>query len=138
MSVWNKFYNKNTWENLQKDKDYSKWTFEGKKNSSPFGDLPTNEEMTEAILDRVDDEGFFRDCLEWLRKIAPRKIRMFLKRLSPSPNHRRVTYDDLCDAVHQMGFRASEILERRMILGPTNKSVQEYFDDFPFGEQNDR
>lgn len=118
-----------TWDNLQKDNNYGSWAFSGKKNASPFGDLPTNDEMKKVILERVEDEGFFLDCLEWLGKMAPRKVRVFLKRLYDD----RITYDDLCEAVQQMGFRTSEILERRMILGPTNKWVQEYFKDFPFG-----
>lgn len=42
-----------------------------------------------------------------------------------------MSYERLCETVHSMGFRASDVLERRMILGPSNKWVRKYFEDFP-------
>jgi len=128
------FYNKNdntcNWENLHKDKNYGGWTYSGNKNKKPFESLPTNDEMKASILSRTDEEGLFSDIIEWLEKMAPRKVRVFLKSLCHSAV--RLTYDDFCEAIYKMGFRASEMLEKRMILGPTNKWVQDYFKDFPF------
>lgn len=132
------FYNKNdttndaTWENLHKEKNYGGWMYSGKnkKINQPFGSLPTDKEMKASILSRTDEEGLFSDSIEWLEKMAPRRVRSFLKSLCHSDA--RLTYEDFCEAIYKMGFRASKMLEKRMALGPTNKWVQDYFKDFPF------
>jgi hypothetical protein len=131
LNSWNKnCYSKiKSWGDLYNSKVYGEW--KNISNKQPFGSLPTNDEMAKSVLSRVEDRGFFDDCLDWLKSHAPRKIRVFLKGLCPSDSPARVTYDDLCRAVYNLGFRTSEILERRMILGPANRWVQDYFKDFP-------
>lgn len=99
--------------------------------SQSFGSLPTNEEMKANILSRTDEVGFMDDILEWLAQMAPRKIRTFLKSLCPSNVHGIITYDDLCEAVYKLGFRTSETIERRMVIGSANEWAQLYFEDFP-------
>lgn len=95
------------------------------------GPPPTDEEMIKDILSRAEDGGFFKDMVEWLRRDAPRKLRKALNELRPPMHKGPVAYDRLCEVLYQVGFRASEILERRMILGPSNDWVQRYFEDFP-------
>ena len=123
--MWN--INK-TWENIKPDNNYGKWVFEGNEFADPVPKV-TEQSMMEDILLRTEDEGFFRDILDWLQNMAPKKIRRLLNRLSGEPG--KISYESMCESVYQFGFRASEILERRMILGPANKWVRMYFEDFP-------
>ena len=133
------FSNKNnsnwTWEN----KDYASWIKTSsswiKNNSNKYDeyDVPavmTDKEMMSDISDRLDEPGFLDDCLGWLAEMAPRKISAFLRSLGKN----RVNHAALCKAVYDMGFRASEVVERRLILGETNDWVRMYFEDFPSGK----
>jgi hypothetical protein len=92
---------------------------------------PTDDQLAYELLSRVSDSGFFEDCLRWLKSSAPRKLRSFLDRLCLPMHKSFVSYEALCEAVYLLGFRADEVIERRMILGVTNKWVQLYFQDFP-------
>lgn len=99
----------------------------------------------EQIIDEIvhhpnlEDRGFFEDMVSWLRKYAPKHLRGTLEHLFPwtnvsSKSSADLSYERLCWAVYRTGFKASEILERRMILGPTNMWVKMYFKDFPLDE----
>lgn len=81
------------------------------------------------LLSCAEDRGFAEDILSWLRASAPRKIRFFLSMSSSAG----VTYEFLCMCVYELGFRGSDLIERRMVLGPVNKWVKLYFEDFPLG-----
>lgn len=120
------------------------WTWDIKKTESwnwlpsnintqtkPVESPPTLESMIKKIQSHVEDQGFFNDMVEWLRTNAPKKLRNALRELAPPMHTGPVAYDRLCEVLYEIGFRASDLLERRMILGPTNRWVQEYFKDFP-------
>lgn len=115
------------------NKNWGKWVYEDKDSNErvPWPSPPTDEEMIEDVLSRVEDKGFFTDMMAWLRSDAPRKLRTTVQELHAPLHIGPVAYDRLCEVVYQLGFRASEVLERRMILGPTNKWVKKYFGDFP-------
>lgn len=133
--VWNNnnFEKENikTWDMVSKSNsitwggnvnDFGKWA---------IGWEPTEQEMIEKILTGIDDEGFFRDILDWLKKMAPKKVPRFLEELYiPINSGLTYSYESLCEIVYKFGFRASEVVERRMILGTNNKWVQDYFKDF--------
>lgn len=126
---YNKIYNKNTYK-PQKGNKNTKWNIMGGGDKiRPFSALPTNDEMKKSVLSRTNEESFVQDILDWLVEMAPRKIRSFLKRLCS--HETKITHVDLCESIYAMGFRASEVLERRMILGEANEWVQLYFKDFP-------
>lgn len=100
-------------------------------------DDQTDESMIEEILGRTDDQGFFKDLVSWLSVDAPKKVRRTLKEFA-SPMHTGIiTYERLCEVVYRIGFRASELIERRMILGPSNQWVAEYFKDFPANSRSE-
>ncbi|NBT57628.1 hypothetical protein EBT16_02475 [bacterium] len=96
----------------------------------------TEDSMMEDILSRTEDQGFLRDLVEWLRSEAPKKLKRTLKELVAPMHTGAVTYERLCEVVYQVGFRTSELIERRMILGPSNNWVAEYFKDFPPGSRS--
>jgi hypothetical protein len=129
-----------TWE--IKSKDY-KWpttvaTIPGVTVASTYFEplpSPTEESMIEDIMNRTEDRGFFKDVVDWLDKEAPRRLQSVLKELYSHVGS--VTYDLLCEVLYRIGFRTSELIERRMILGPSNNWVAEYFKDFPPGSRND-
>lgn len=114
---------------MSREKFNNKYNWCYSKNDKPFSSLPTNEQMVLDVISRTDSEGFFRDVLEWLRVAAPRKVRVFLKRLCPA-GRCKVTHNDLCEAVCYFGFRANKVIENRMILGPDNEWTRMYFKDF--------
>lgn len=131
-----------TWDN--KNKDWMKkslsgtWVYEQKgKDPMPAPKPPTDEEMIESILKcgKLQDEGFFLDMVEWLRKDAPKKLRGVLRELHGYPGvpglDVDLSYERLCELVYDVGFRVSEVLKRRMILGDSNRFVKKYFEDFP-------
>jgi len=91
--------------------------------------------MIEDVMSRTEDRGFFRDMVEWLRKDAPKRLRSILGEFVSPMHTGPVAYDRLCEVLCQIGFRTSELIERRMILGPSNRWVVEYFDDFPPGSR---
>ena len=86
--------------------------------------------MIDDIMNRTEDQGFFKDVVDWLSKEAPRILLNTLEQLCYAGP---VTYSRLCEFLYDIGFRTSELIERRMILGPSNKWVVEYFKDFPLG-----
>lgn len=127
--------NKITWEYKNYNtktfstNDFSKWV----KNYEFDKSLPSEQELIELITSNVEDVGFFKDILDWLRKTAPRKIMFFLRELYLCRSATKVglhSYEKMCELIYKMGFRTSETVENRMILGPKNKWVQEYFKDF--------
>lgn len=118
--------------NFEKDKNWGKWTYTAKgSDPQPWPSPPSEEEMIKDILSRVEDEGFFNDMVAWLRSDAPRKLRPTLRELCAPMHTGPVAYDRLCEVLCQIGFRASEMLEKRMALGPTNVWVRKYFEEFP-------
>lgn len=121
-----------TYEN-NKYKNLSTWTYtaKGSDKVQQWPKPPTDEEMIADVLSRTEDKGFFEDMVAWLRMDAPRKIRKNLQELHPPMHTGPVAYDRLCEVLYQVGFRASEVLERRMALGPSNRWVRQYFEDFP-------
>lgn len=123
-----------TWEyddqNI-KDKNYGVWQpTKIPDNTIEAPVIPTEKSMIEDILQHSDDRGFFEDIVDWLKKDAPKKLSSVLHSLHYREKH-RVTYEFMCEVVYKIGFRTSERLEQRMMLGPTNKWIQEYFKDFP-------
>lgn len=116
-----------------KDKNWGKWTYtaKGSDKAVPWPKPPTDEEMIADILPRTEDEDFFGDMVAWLRRDAPRKLNITLVGLCAPMHTGPVSYERLCEALYQVGFRASEILERRMTLGPSNEWVRKYLEDFP-------
>lgn len=134
---WNKNDNW-TWE--VKNYEYGKWLDQvitvpaGKAAANTIKSKytvpsPTKESMIEDVLSRTDEKGFFGDVIEWLERDAPRKVAITLNDLHYSSGS--ITYDRLCEAVYDVGFRANERIERRMMLGSANEWVQGYFRDFP-------
>jgi hypothetical protein len=113
--------------------NYGKWvkgaTHQG---SNPYAD----EAMIEEILPRTEDKGFFKEIVAWLKEWAPKKLRPALFELNGIKRD-PILYEWLCKIVYLMNFRASRNLERRMLLGPSNKWVRKYFEDFPPGNQPD-
>jgi hypothetical protein len=85
--------------------------------------------MIKNLLPHMEDKGMFTDIVDWLRKDAPKKLRGVLNglyaHLPPVP------YEHLCRIVYELGFRANEVVEGRMILGPNDEWVKKYFEDFP-------
>lgn len=123
-----------TWENTSTSKDFGKWTFVSHNNPPvEVPPPPSNEEMTGRILPHMEDKGMFTDIVDWLRKDAPKKLRSVLNGLDEHRVLPPVPYEYLCRVVYELGFRASDILESRMILGPNNEWVKKYFADFPRG-----
>lgn len=96
-----------------------------------FPSAPSEDDMIKDILGRTEEYGFFKDILEWLKKDAPKKLRVILRELVSPIHTGHVTYERLCEVMYHIGFKTSELIERRMILGPSNKWVVEYFNDFP-------
>lgn len=121
------------WVTNNTDKNWGKWSYtsKGSKEAKPWPEPPTDEEMIRDILPRVEDEGFFGDLVAWLRMDAPRKLRWTLQELHPPMHTGPISYERLCEVLYQIGFRASEVLERRMMLGPSNQWVRKYLEDFP-------
>lgn len=134
---WNKNSNW-TWE--VKNDEYGKWL--DQTITIPSGTINANtiksqytvpsatkESMIENILSKTEEKGFFGDIVEWLKRDAPKKVTATLNDLHYSSEP--VTYERLCEAVYDVGFRATERIEQRMMLGPANEWVQGYFRDFP-------
>jgi hypothetical protein len=120
--------NTNTWSNSGSGY-FEKWIEAESKKT-----LPTEQEMIKKILTGVEDVGFFKDILDWLKKMAPKRVPRFLEELyiplqGDNPGL-FCSYESLCEIVYKFGFKASETIEKRMILGSNNKWVQEYFRDF--------
>lgn len=116
-----------TWNNSG---NFEKWIKD--MNADP---PPSEQEMIESISLNAEDVGFFRDILDWLQKMAPKKISFFLRELYLSKSNewaspKKYSYEKMCELIYRMGFRASETIENRMILGTNNKWVQDYFRDF--------
>lgn len=129
-----------SWSFNNQDPNWGKWVYhsKGSKESGAWPSPPTDDHMIKEILECRDlgERGFFEDLVAWLRKDAPRKLRGMLKNLFPwttglGGSLSDLSYERLCETVYSMGFRASDVLERRMILGPSNKWVRKYFEDFP-------
>ena len=91
---------------------------------------PLEEEMIEKIISNNEDCGFFQDVLNWLRKVAPKKVAFFIRELYLSRSSDLYSYKKMCELVYKLGFRTTDIIEKRMILGPSNEWVKEYFKDF--------
>lgn len=127
----------NEWEYwVQKHKEIGDWTVNTSYPSSPKIDkspFPTEDVMLLDVFSRTEETGFVEDIMSWLRSCAPRKIVTFLKGLCSPHYTGPVSYESLCEAVYQLGFRASELIERRMVLGSGNKWVKLYFEEFPIG-----
>lgn len=117
------------------NKDWGKWTYtaKGANETAPWPNPPTESEMIRDALSRTEDEGFFGDMVAWLKKDAPRRLKSVLRDLcSPMGT---ISYERLCASLYNVGFRASERLERRMTLGPSNEWIRKYFEDFPPASQ---
>ncbi len=98
---------------------------------SKESELLKSETLEADVRSRFDDDGFIDDILSWLRGNAPRKVYAFLKSLCFPRLSGDIEYVDVCEAVYRMGFRASDVVERRLILGESNAWVRIYFEDFP-------
>ncbi len=145
MNEFDIFHIATTWQDnsmpiekkMKKIYDNKNFTWEYKNTTwtsnpaQPAQPALTDEQMLQKISSCVRDEGFFRDAIDWLKSSAPRKVRPFMQDLCFSFHNSPITYEGLCEAVYKLGFRATEVLERRMILGSANKWVQLYFKDFP-------
>lgn len=124
-------------EFAKKNINFGKWTYHSKDSDEaiPVAPAPTDKEIIDEILQypSLEDNGFFEDVVDWLRKDAPRKLRAFLNGCKTSLRMSCSVpwYETLCEAVFRMGFRASERLEQRMMLGQNNEWVKKYFADFP-------
>lgn len=110
-----------SWENPSTSKDSGKWT------------LITSNYPSVELLPHMEDKGMFTDIVDWLRKDAPKKLRSVLNGLDKHRVLPPVPYEYLCRVVYELEFRANEVVEGRMILGPNNEWVQKYFADFPPG-----
>lgn len=132
--IWNEQAKLSNWINKNVgDNNWGKWVYnaKGSADPKPWPNPTSDEEMIKDIAIRADDPGFFEEMVEWFRRDAPKRLRSALRDLSYPMHMGPVSYDRLCEVVYQVGFRASEALERRMILGPSNKWVRRYFEDFP-------
>ncbi len=122
-------------EFAKKNINFGKWTYHSKDSDEaiPVAPAPTDKEMIDEILQHpsLEDKAFFEDVVDWLRKDAPRKLREFLNGCKTGLAFADLSYKTLCEAVFRMGFRASERLEQRMMLGQNNEWVKKYFADFP-------
>lgn len=118
-------------KNIKSD-NWGGWIYKPQDGEQiPWPSPPTDDEMIEDIVSRVEDEGFFRDMVSWLRSEAPRKLRKTVQELHAPLHIGPVDYERLCEMVYKLEFRASEVLERRMMLGTNNKWVRKYLEDFP-------
>lgn len=136
------YYDETNWKNIDfsKDVNFGKWVFQPKESNESIS-VPTpltDEQMIDEILGHPDleDKGFFEDMVAWIRMDAPKKLRTMLTNLCPWTTglgraSADLSYKMLCRVVYEMGFRASEVLERRMTLGQNNEWVRKYFGDFP-------
>lgn len=129
MSSW-------TYNNFDYNKNFGTWVYDA-LNKNPATPAQTDKQIIESILEHpnLEDKGFFEDMVAWLRKDAPKKLGSVLNGLYYSGTglgraNADLSYNNLCKMVYSAGFRASEVLERRMILGPTNEWVKKYFEDF--------
>lgn len=131
-STFNEYVTK--WENanVSSNKNFSKWVFQptGTEERTPVPPPPSDEELIEKLIPRMEDKGMFKDIVAWLRKDAPKRLRGALNNLN-SPLVTSISYETLCRTVYEMHFRASEVIERRMILGEGNQWTKRYFEDFP-------
>lgn len=120
-------------KNIKKDANWGKWNYtpKGSTEQQEWPRPPSEEEMMSDILSRVEDEGFFKDMVVWLKNDAPRKLKQALREMCEPMHAGPVAYDRLCEVLYQIGFRANDVLERRMKLGPANDWVRRYFDEFP-------
>lgn len=129
-------YINDKWTSNIKNDNFGKWIHSSTNTYVP--PPPTDEQMIKAIHDNqnLEDKDFFREMVDWLRKYAPRKLRVALQELwSAASASVDLSYERLCEVVYKMAFRASEALEHRMVLGPNNQWVQKYFGDFPPGSR---
>lgn len=106
---------------------YNEWS----SDEAPFS---SSEVMLVDVLDRTEEKGFVDDIMSWLRRSAPRKVAGFLKGLTFPMKSGQISYENLCESVYDLGFRADEIIERRMILGPSNWWTRLYFEEFPLAQ----
>lgn len=116
-------------------KNWNKWKYAATEGVAEVA--KTEEETIEEVLrhPNLGDRGFFEEMVSWLRRDAPKKLRVVISNLYPwstglSKANADLSYERLCESVYSMGFRASEMIEKRMILGPSNEWVRKYFADF--------
>lgn len=121
----NDYFSKNIWT----------YTAKGANETVPWPKPRTESEMVRDVLSRAEDGDFFGDMVTWLEKDAPRKLKSALRDLSAPMHTGEVSYERLCEVLYKIGFRASEVLVRRMTLGPSNEWVRKYFQDFPPASQ---
>ena len=123
-----------SWENLSASKNFGKWTL----ISNEYPPLPSEGELIEKLLPHMEDRGMFKDIVSWLWKDAPKKLRRVLNELDTLRGFGGplVTYFSLCRVVYELGFRANEFVENRMIFGPGNDWAKMYFAEFPPGSRN--
>jgi hypothetical protein len=128
--------NEKWWKN---SREYENWKYIGKHYDEILSNkTSSSSEMLSDVLSRTEDVGFVEDIVSWLQGCAPRKIYGFLKELTFPMSGGFVSYELLCERVYELGFhelglRANEIIERRMVFGPSNKWVKLYFEEFPLG-----
>jgi hypothetical protein len=125
--------NKKWWKSYMK-MEYKNWEYIGKHYDEILSNkTSSSSEMLSDVLSRTDERGFVEDIMSWLQTCAPRKIYGFLKELTFPMSGGFISYELLCERVYELGFRANEIIERRMVLAPSNKWVKLYFEEFPLG-----
>jgi hypothetical protein len=114
---------------MTNEKNWEKWVYNAMGDKEPVMPALTDDRMIESILNHdIEERGFFQEMVAWLRRCALKKLKVALLSIITKRDR---TYEHLCEVVYKMGFRASDILERRMILGETNEWVRKYFKDFP-------
>ena len=131
--ITKKIQSPQTWTTSQYDGTSIKkqtWTYQGTWSKNEERHISV-EEFIAKILENNEDPGFFRDILDWLKNMAPKKIYPFVKELYSSSKLGFCSYEKMCELIYRLEFKANELIETRMILGPNNKWVRKYFEDFP-------
>ena len=83
-------------------------------------------DLAKAIAAESKESSFVKEIVDWLQAYAPAKLTItFVLRL------RNKNYEQLCELIYGLHFRASLVIEDIMMLGPTNVFVVKYFQDFP-------
>ena len=134
----NEDFKKKYWEIMYDTTNGKSWTYnkngycidESWTYSKDDGVDLSEASLLEHVLSVCEEGGFLGDVLDHLRRVAPRKVHGFLKRLRFSGD---LGYEFLCSCVYGLEIRMSEVVERRMVMGSMNKWVRSYFEDFPLG-----
>ena len=89
-------------------------------------DKRASDQLIQSTILGAKEQAFVTEIVNWMRHSAPAKLTTsFVFRL------KNINREQLCGMVYGLQFRASEMVENIMLLGPSNDFVRRYFADFP-------